>query len=255
VDGIVIPHLAQVQLISLQSTFTLMADNIELRPMGTSKPPLPPRHPETSTGGSLSAAYRQAEEKAKAAVHLQEGGLDSVSIWGLAASAWCVSPCIPQQISYIETHGADDRFALLGIPLLLFPRILLFFAQTPPATLATAAGLDRDHYDTLTPLESFLCLSLSVGLFAMALISLFVIAPSYTPPTSNPSRWPALAVLVGLSTIVSLVTWNSPIGGLGTLLSLGNTAIAVWGWWVIAFGQGRSKLSQAKHKNERWKKL
>lgn len=89
----------------------------------------------------------------------------------------------------------------------------------------------------------------------MALISLFVIAPSYTSPSTNPSRWPALAVLVGLSTIVSLVAWNSPIGGLGTLLSLGNTTIAIWGWWVIAFGQGKSKLSGVKHKNERWKKL
>ena len=148
------------------------------------------------------------------------------------------------------------RFGILAFPLLLFPRILLFFAQTPPAAIAAAAaGLDRDHYDTLTPLESFLSTSLSLGLFAMALISLFVVVPSYTPPSTNPSRWPTLAVLVGLSSIVSITAWNSPIGGLGTLVALGNTVVAIWGWWVVAFGQGRSQLPKIKHKNDRWKKL
>lgn len=150
----------------------------------------------------------------------------------------------------------SSRYTVLGIPLLLFPRILLFFAQSPPATVAAAAaGLDRDHYDAPTPLESFLSTTLSLGLFSMALISLFVVVPSYTPPSSNPSRWPTLAVLVGLSSIVSVTAWNSPIGGLGTLVALGNTVIAVWGWWVVAFGQGRSKLGKVKHRNERWKRL
>jgi hypothetical protein len=141
---------------------------------------------------------------------------------------------------------------------LLFPRILLFFAQTPPPKTnlaAAAAGLDRDHYDTLTPLESFLCLCLSLGLFAMGLITLFVIAPSYTPPSSNPSRWPALAVIVGLCSLVSVIAYNSPIGGLGTLVAAGNTIIAVWGWWVVVFGQGRSRLQKVTHKHDRWKKL
>ena len=91
-DRIVIEHLFNPVRSSSHSTFTLMPDNIELKPMGTSKPPIPPRHPDTATEGTLSAAYRQAEEKAKAAVHLQEGGLDSVSVWGLAASAWYVLP-------------------------------------------------------------------------------------------------------------------------------------------------------------------
>lgn len=77
--------------------------SIELKPIGKSKPATapapPPRHPDatgaqgslnTAVPGSLGSAYRQAEEKAKAAVHLQEGGLDSISVWGLAASAWYV---------------------------------------------------------------------------------------------------------------------------------------------------------------------
>jgi hypothetical protein len=62
-----------------------MSEPIELRPMGSSKPPIPPRHPEAS---SLHSAYRSAEEKAKAVVHLQEGQLDAVSVWGIAVASW-----------------------------------------------------------------------------------------------------------------------------------------------------------------------
>jgi hypothetical protein len=68
-----------------------MSENIELRPVGKSAngPPLPPRRPD-SEPGTLGRAYRLAEDKAKAAVHLQEGGLDVVSTWGLGAAAWYV---------------------------------------------------------------------------------------------------------------------------------------------------------------------
>ena len=162
-------------------------------------------------------------------------------------------------------RSTNLRFALQALPLLLFPRILLFFSQSPPPpsqlNAQAQASLDRDHYDALTPLESFLSLSLSFGLFAMALLSLFVITPSYTPPTSNPSRWPALAVQVGLITIVSAVAWNSPIGGLATLLGLGNAFVALWGWWVAIFGQGRGRMTSKEHKTnkshvkQRWEKL
>jgi hypothetical protein len=57
--------------------------------MGSSKPPIPPRHPAAdSATSSLHSAYRSAEEKAKAVVHLQEGQLDSVSVWGIAVVSW-----------------------------------------------------------------------------------------------------------------------------------------------------------------------
>jgi hypothetical protein len=49
---------------------------------------VPPRHPDAETGGSLGHAYKVAEEKAKAAVHLQEGNMDSISYWSLAAAGW-----------------------------------------------------------------------------------------------------------------------------------------------------------------------
>ena len=65
----------------------IMSDPIELRPMGASAPPPPPRHPDTPSGG-LGQAYRSAEDKARAAVHLQEGGLDNVSIWGCGLASW-----------------------------------------------------------------------------------------------------------------------------------------------------------------------
>ena len=64
-----------------------MTDNIELKPMGRSAPTPPPRHPEAS---SLHASFKAAEEKARAAVHLQEGNLDAISIYGLAVAAWYV---------------------------------------------------------------------------------------------------------------------------------------------------------------------
>lgn len=66
-----------------------MSQPIEMKPLGASASPPPPRHPDTSTGG-LGAAYRKAEEKAKAAVHLREGNMDAVSTWGLVAAGWYV---------------------------------------------------------------------------------------------------------------------------------------------------------------------
>ncbi|WVR09763.1 hypothetical protein IAU60_006839 [Kwoniella sp. DSM 27419] len=218
--------------------------DIELKPIGRSAPPPPPRHPAASSlgdsiPGTLGQAYRSAEEKARAAVHLQEGGLDAISVWGLALAAW---------------------LAVLALPLLLFPRILLFFAQTPPAGTSafSTAGRD-DHYDALSPLESTLCLTLSLGLLAVSLISLFILVPSYQPPSSNPSRTPLLGVLVGLTTISGLTLWNgSGIGGLAPVIGGGNVLMAVWGWWVVVFGGGRSGMTKKTKKSkvpDRLKKL
>ena len=120
-----------------------------------------------------------------------------------------------------------------------------------------ATSIDRDHYDTLSPLESFLCLTLSLGLFSMSLLTLFIVVPSYTPPSSNPSRWPTLAVLVGLTSIMGVVSWNNPVGGLGKVVGIGNGFVAIWGWWVVGFGQGRSGLAKVgkKHHPKRWEQL
>lgn len=160
-----------------------------------------------------------------------------------------------------------SRFAILAVPLLLFPRILIFFSQTPPPTVpfssssvANAAAASREnHYDSLTPLEYTLCLSLSLGLIAMSLVSLFILVPTYTPPSANPSRTPLLGVLVGLTTISGAVLWNAGgLGGLGVFVGGGNVFVAVWGWWVIVFGGGRGKITKKQHKQntpERLRKL
>lgn len=81
------------------------------------------------------------------------------------------------------------RFALLSLPLLLFPRILVFFSQTPPAQslLQQQQQSREDHYDDLTPLERFLALSLSLGLLAQALTTLLVLVPTYED-IKNPGR-------------------------------------------------------------------
>lgn len=64
-----------------------MSEGIELRNLKSKAPTPPPRHPDSS-GGTLGKAYRLAEEKAKAAVHLQEGGMDVTGVWGCGAAIW-----------------------------------------------------------------------------------------------------------------------------------------------------------------------
>ena len=151
-------------------------------------------------------------------------------------------------------HRLIYRFSALALPLLLFPRIILFFAQSPASPHVSASSRD-DHYDTFTPLESFLLVILSLGLLTLALASLFIIAPAYHPPSSNPSRKPLLGLLVVLITLSALYGFNtSVIGGLGTFLGVGGTIIAGWGWWVIMFGQMKFGEKRSKMP-ERLKKL
>jgi hypothetical protein len=142
----------------------------------------------------------------------------------------------------------SPRFAILALPLLLFPRILLFFSQTRPSPFEIASSeLDREHYDSLTPLESFLCLTLSLGLIACSLITLFVLVPTYEPPSTNPGRTPMLSVLVALTSLMSIFAYNTrSIGALGTVVGGGNAAMAVWGWWVIVFGNMRWTTRKSK---------
>ncbi|ODO11488.1 hypothetical protein I350_00268 [Cryptococcus amylolentus CBS 6273] len=229
----------------IDTPLVAMKDDIELEPLGASKPQPPPRHPAAE--GSLHAAYKSAEDKAKAMIHLQEGGMDAISVWGLVIAAW---------------------FAILAIPLLLFPRILLFFSQVAPpntpfssssvANHAAAAAARENHYDTLTSLESTLCLTLSFGLLAVALISVFLLVPTYDPEVVTPGRGVLVGILTGLMTILGWVLWNARgLGALGTLLGGGNWFVALWGWWVLIFGEGRSEMMRGhKHKTpKRLKKL
>lgn len=131
---------------------------------------------------------------------------------------------------------------------------MLFFAQSPSAPHVAAAARD-EHYDDFTPLESFLVLVTAIGLLALALTSLLILAPSYTAPSINPSRKPLLGILVGLTTISSLVAFNTgAIGGLGKFVGVGNLGVAVWGWWVVMFGEMKRGEKRSKMP-ERLKKL
>lgn len=148
------------------------------------------------------------------------------------------------------------RFTILATPLLLFPRLLLFFSQIAPVnhlTQAQSQSLERDHYDALTPLESFLCRVVGAGLVSMGLVVLFGLVPRYEGDQarnmshSNPARKPILGVLVGLTTIMSVVAYNTTtIGALGWVTGMGNAVVALWGWWVIVFGDTRLEQRDSK---------
>ena len=91
----------------------------------------------------------------------------------------------------------------------------------------------------------------------MALLTFLILVPSYSPPNTNPSRWPLLAIEVGLVSIMGAIAWNSPVGGFGKVIGLGNALVAMWGWWVVVFGQGRGKMADVgkKHHPKRWETL
>ncbi|KAJ9094437.1 hypothetical protein QFC21_005976 [Naganishia friedmannii] len=169
-----------------------------------------------------------------------DDGFDVISYWAIGASVW---------------------FATLALPLLLFPRLLLFLSQTRPAgqsLLAKASHRHDQHYDDLSPLESFLCTQLGLGIVVVMGLCLLAIPspstqkdfPALSPYTSLPNATPStfteslrlpitllISTLLALSGFLAYNTPSSAIGsGLTTLLALGNGCMGVWGWWVGAFG-------------------
>ncbi|KAI5452349.1 hypothetical protein NCC49_000910 [Naganishia albida] len=179
---------------------------------------------------------------------LDDDGFDVISYWAIGASAW---------------------FATLALPLLLFPRLLLFLAQTRPAgeSFLSKSSHHRDqHYDDLTPLEKFLCTQLGLGIVVVMGLCLLAIPspatprdfPGLSPYTSLPTataapfsaslRLPITLLISTLLALSSFLAYNTPsvaVGaGLTTLLTLGNGAIGIWGWWVGAFGVGEGLRSK-----------
>ena len=72
------------------------------------------------------------------------------------------------------------RFAALALPLLLFPRLLVFLSQTQPegTSFLSKASHHRDqHYDDLTPLEKFLCTQLGLGVTVVMGLCLLAVCP------------------------------------------------------------------------------
>lgn len=77
---------------------------------------------------------------------------------------------------------AFERLFLQAMPLLLFPRLLLFFTQSASLADFTAASSrtgrgSGDHYDALTALEAFLCSMLGWGCIAFASVCLITVRP------------------------------------------------------------------------------
>jgi len=140
-----------------------------------------------------------------------EGEADELSTWAWASAIWLV---------------------ILSIPLLVFPRFLLFVAS-PPNTLAR---------DTLTPLESFLSLQLGIGLLVVA-FTLVTSVPSHHPADALRQRQDAVGhpLLIPLTVafwLVAFLAYNTSvdhIGQLGFVLFIGNGGLGLWGAYVMIF--------------------
>lgn len=164
---------------------------------------------------------------------------------------------------------ADGRYALLSIPLLVFPRLVLFFAADdgpPRATRLsqssmgiTVPGVDRGSINSferparLTNLEQLTLRAMGLGLLALAAITVFVVVPAYKPHA--PGRKAVTTVLAILGCVTAVVAYNSPLGALAVLTGIGNGIVGAWGWYAIMFGEDDYRLGKYLKKDSRFKKL
>ncbi|CAG7846626.1 SubName: Full=Uncharacterized protein {ECO:0000313/EMBL:CCA74539.1} [Serendipita indica DSM 11827] len=137
----------------------------------------------------------------------------------------------PDDSIQVWSFTVASVMAILSIPLLFFPRFLLFLC-------------DSDAH--LTPLEQFLSNQLGVMLLVLATASI-IAAPdtqSTTLETTAQGSHPLLPPLTIGAGFSALLAWNSKgIGSLGTFVSLGNGLAAAWGFWTLLFS-GSSYISR-----------
>ncbi|KAG7452442.1 uncharacterized protein BT62DRAFT_878844 [Guyanagaster necrorhizus] len=108
--------------------------------------------------------------------------------------------------------------------LVLSPWLLLFFAS--------------EHRE-LTSLESFLMLHLGICLFAVALALVLNALPCSVPLTCL--QHSLLLPLTLCSFISSFLAYNTTdVGSLATLTSVAAGVIAIWGLWILVFGNSSS---------------
>ncbi|KAI0780905.1 hypothetical protein BD413DRAFT_600404 [Trametes elegans] len=134
-----------------------------------------------------------------------------------------------------SSKGEHSRLLVLAVPLILFPRLLLFLSET-----------GEERRVTLTPLESFMALHVGIVLFALA-IALVLDVPS-SPLEQGPRRGslghPLLGPLSGACLLVSFIAYNTTsVGALSTPIFLGAGTIGLWGLWAILFA-GSSSISR-----------
>ncbi|KAH8083088.1 hypothetical protein HD553DRAFT_313222 [Filobasidium floriforme] len=194
-----------------------------------------------------------------------------------------VMDSIKSKLPFTHEHeeGDDDSFDVIGywaitalswlfllaIPLLLFPRLLAFLAQSnnDPSFNLASSHKKGQHYDDLTPLEKLLAQQLGWGCVGVAVVLACIIAspnspappfPPLSSTTSLPPPVPALppttalrlSILLTISSLLSLSAFfiynNQSVGqAVSVGVGMGNAILGIWGFWVGLFGFG-GKISK-----------
>jgi len=134
-----------------------------------------------------------------------------------------------QTITY-WAYGSTILLLCLAIPMILFPRVLLF-----------ASEASNERRNTLTTLESFLSLHGGILLFALAMALIFNIPAkplleSTSPTQRSAAGHPLLVPLTAACSITSFLSYNSgSASSLAFLVFLGSATIGGWGMWTILF--------------------
>ncbi|KAG8954651.1 hypothetical protein FRC04_011084 [Tulasnella sp. 424] len=183
-------------------------EGIELQPLGANAPPPKPTR----------------EEIKERLSHMRD---ESSGWWAWITAAW---------------------FTILALPLLVFPRLLLFLSA--PYNVHTA-----EVREIMTPLEGFLCTHVGIGLLALA-IALITSIPSPPPiiragVVPPPQIHPLLAPLSFSLATTAFISYNTrSIGALGMIMTFGCGITGLWGLWVMAFegtGDYSNKTGADKH--------
>ncbi|PVG00183.1 hypothetical protein CPB86DRAFT_813242 [Serendipita vermifera] len=135
------------------------------------------------------------------------GAYSAVQVWALAVASLTV---------------------LITVPLLFFPRFLVFLVGTQ---------------GTLTPLEQFLSYQLGVLLLALAAGSIMA-TPEDSSAAHIPSNHPLMTPVTICAALSALIAWNSKgIGSLGVFVCIGTGIVGAWGFWTMLFA-GSSHYSR-----------
>jgi len=122
--------------------------------------------------------------------------------------------------------------AVVMIPLLFFPRFLVFLA-----------GYNET---ALSPLERFLSNQLGVLLLTLAAGTIMATpdGTAISPDTSSGTTHPLLAPMAVGASVSAFIAWNTKgVGSLGTFVCVSNGAIGIWGFWALLFS-GSGKVSK-----------
>jgi hypothetical protein len=131
------------------------------------------------------------------------------------------------------------RTVLISVPLLFFPRFLIFLV---------------DSQGTLTPLEQFLAYQLGVLLLALAAGSIMAVCSPFhimriydsyatlqtpeetqSPEAHTGASHPLMTPVTICAVLSSLIAWNSKnIGSLGIFVCIGTGIVGAWGFWTVS---------------------